>query len=172
MSGLCAQHVIDLINSTIEEQHITSPDTVHLFLDEMDITEKDPIYDILTKQHRYEEAFSVPNVLTEEGQKLLLFCSRMGIRVVLYTTRVDTRRVEATVNLFHRVLDSSVPAHYRIIGLRDMGNILKPISACIADWVINKESKIFGIIACGYKIRVNDFLENAVMFEHRAGICF
>lgn len=161
---------VSLINSMIEEQKIKEAKSIYLFLDEMDITYKDERYDLLCSQHRYDEAFALPNTLTNDAKKLLLHCSRIGVKVVLYTTRVDTKRVDATVKTFSHVLDVGFPVVHSVVCLRNEENQLLPLSKLINECGVEANEVTFGILVCGFQLRIDDFLNNAPLFEAKKAI--
>lgn len=169
---LSAAVVIDLINHTVKEEKIKDPSLVYLFLDEMDISEKDACYSVLCKQNKYEEAFALPDKVTPEGKLLLSFCSRLGINVVLYTTRVDTKRVEKNAENFALELDFGCPVISEVICLRNEENKLMPISKIISESDFQSTKVTFGIIACSYGLRADDFVDNAPMFEVKKSVLF
>ena len=170
--AMCAKNVIDAINTMIEEQKIKNPNDIYLFLDEMDITYKDSRYEPMCNQHRYDEAFDLPNLLTKDAKELLMFCSRLGVNVILYTTRVDTKRVDVTVRTFSHVLDVGFPVVKKVVCLRTEQNELLPISRVMDECDIPPNDVTFGVLACSFQLRINDFLNNAKYFTIKKAVCF
>lgn len=126
-----------------------------VLLNEADVFIKDPFFFELSSKNYHEEAFALPDLLSDQGAMIIDYCSGEGIDVILYTLRVDCVRVQKTVNSFDEPRRNTIK---HVFSLRNEANILLPVSRSIDPAIVVPYHTC--VLVSSLYPRIEDFNEN------------